>query len=66
MYTCDSQQAVHMDVPVVDLNSQSTLPKDPILRKQHLEDFMTKIHGSFSFMQVEFGCLQAKNIWFNN
>ncbi|XP_047246364.1 caprin-2 isoform X3 [Girardinichthys multiradiatus] len=29
----------------------SALPKEPILRKQHLENLMTKIHGSFSFMQ---------------
>ncbi|XP_040031468.2 caprin-2 isoform X2 [Gasterosteus aculeatus] len=27
------------------------LPKDPVLRKLHLEDLMTTIHGSFSFMQ---------------
>ncbi|XP_043963520.1 caprin-2 isoform X2 [Gambusia affinis] len=32
-------------------SSPSALPKDPVLRKQHLEDLMTKIHGSFSFMQ---------------
>ncbi|XP_034529114.1 caprin-2 isoform X2 [Notolabrus celidotus] len=47
--------AVHMDgpvdMPVEVFNSPSALPKDPILRKQHLEDLMTKIHGSFSFMQ---------------
>ncbi|XP_034434812.1 caprin-2 isoform X2 [Hippoglossus hippoglossus] len=47
----NAKLAVHMDMPQVVFNSQSTLPKDPILRKQHLEDFMTKIHGSFSFMQ---------------
>ncbi|KAM7377830.1 hypothetical protein PAMA_012973 [Pampus argenteus] len=43
--------AHHMDMPVEVFNSPSTLPKDPILRKQQLEDLMTKIHGSFSFMQ---------------
>ncbi|XP_070785194.1 caprin-2 [Enoplosus armatus] len=43
--------AVHMDMPVEVFNSPSALPKDPVLRKQHLEDLMTKIHGSFSFMQ---------------
>ncbi|KAM6961957.1 caprin-2 isoform 2-T2 [Tautogolabrus adspersus] len=43
--------AVHMDMPVEVYNSPSALPKDPVLRKQHLEDLMTKIHGSFSFMQ---------------
>ncbi|XP_059182181.1 caprin-2 isoform X2 [Centropristis striata] len=32
-------------------NSPCALPKDPVLRKQHLEDLMTEIHGSFSFMQ---------------
>ncbi|XP_078099187.1 caprin-2 isoform X2 [Sander vitreus] len=43
--------AVDMDIPVEVFNSPYTLPKDPVLRKQHLEDLMTKIHGSFSFMQ---------------
>ncbi|KAK2858670.1 hypothetical protein Q5P01_003290 [Channa striata] len=43
--------AVYMDMPVEVFSSPSDLPKDPILRKQHLEDLMTKIHGSFSFMQ---------------
>ncbi|CAB1445411.1 unnamed protein product [Pleuronectes platessa] len=47
----DCKQAVHMEKPLVVFNSRSTLPKDPILRKQQMEDFMTKIHGSFSFMQ---------------
>nr|XP_019955476.1 PREDICTED: caprin-2 isoform X2 [Paralichthys olivaceus] len=47
----NAKLAVHVDTPVVVFNSPSTLPKDPILRKQHLEDFMTKIHGSFTFMQ---------------
>ncbi|KAM9334840.1 caprin-2 [Symphorus nematophorus] len=46
-----AKSAVHMDIPVEVFNSPSALPKDPILRKQHLEDLMTKIHGSFSFMQ---------------
>ncbi|XP_060886085.1 caprin-2 isoform X1 [Labrus mixtus] len=43
--------AVHMDMPMEVYNAPSALPKDPVLRKQHLEDLMTKIHGSFSFMQ---------------
>ncbi|XP_044199698.1 caprin-2 isoform X2 [Thunnus albacares] len=47
----NAKSAHHMDIPVEGFNSPSTLPKDPILRKQHLEDLMTKIHGSFSFMQ---------------
>ncbi|XP_061618420.1 caprin-2 [Phyllopteryx taeniolatus] len=41
---------VHKGLPEMKLNSP-TLPKDPIMRKKHLEDLMTKIHGSFSFMQ---------------
>ncbi|XP_058481824.1 caprin-2 isoform X1 [Solea solea] len=47
----NAKMAVHMDLSVGVFNSPSALPKDPILRKQHLEDLMTKIHGSFSFMQ---------------
>ncbi|XP_029317359.1 caprin-2 isoform X2 [Cottoperca gobio] len=45
--------AVHMDMDmdVEVFNSPYALPKDPFLRKQHLEDLITKIHGSFSFMQ---------------
>ncbi|CAJ1055754.1 caprin-2 isoform X3 [Xyrichtys novacula] len=43
--------AVHMDVPADGFSPPSALPKDPVLRKQHLEDLMMKIHGSFSFMQ---------------
>ncbi|KAF3859083.1 hypothetical protein F7725_021482 [Dissostichus mawsoni] len=45
------KQAVYMDMPVEVFNSTYALPKDPFLRKQHLEDLVTKIHGSFSFMQ---------------
>lgn len=33
-------------------NSPSSLPKDPVLRKQQLDDLMGQISGSFSFMQV--------------
>ncbi|MED6250928.1 hypothetical protein ATANTOWER_015922 [Ataeniobius toweri] len=40
-----------MNILVEAFSSASALPKDPILRKQHLENLMTKIHGSFSFMQ---------------
>ncbi|XP_071358258.1 caprin-2 isoform X2 [Trachinotus anak] len=46
-----SAKPVDMDMPVEVFDSLSALPKDPVLRKQHLEDLMTKIHGSFSFMQ---------------
>ncbi|XP_054862589.1 caprin-2 isoform X3 [Amphiprion ocellaris] len=49
--SADCKQAVHMDMPVEIFSSPSAFPKDPILRKQHLEDLMTKIHGSFTFMQ---------------
>ncbi|XP_068163149.1 caprin-2 isoform X3 [Antennarius striatus] len=44
-----AKTAVQMEMPVEIFDS--ALPKDPIQRKQHLEDLMTKIHGSFSFMQ---------------
>ncbi|KAG7235835.1 hypothetical protein INR49_002135 [Caranx melampygus] len=44
-------QALHMDIPAEVSSSLSTLPKDPVLRKQHLEDLMPKFHISFSFMQ---------------
>ncbi|XP_029902219.1 caprin-2 isoform X2 [Myripristis murdjan] len=47
----NAKSAVYMEMPVEVFNSPSALPKDPVLRKQHLEDLMTKIHGSFSFMQ---------------
>ncbi|KAM9705373.1 caprin-2 isoform 1-T2 [Menidia menidia] len=45
------QNAKVLDIPVEVFSSSPTLPKDPILRKQQLEDLMTKIHSSFSFMQ---------------
>ncbi|XP_044041842.1 caprin-2 isoform X2 [Siniperca chuatsi] len=45
------KSAVHLEMPMEVFNSPGALPKDPILRKQHLEDLMTKIHSSFSFMQ---------------
>lgn len=41
-----------MAAPVV-FNSSPALPEDPLLRKQHLEDLITDIHGSFTFMQVK-------------
>ncbi|XP_056877806.1 caprin-2 isoform X3 [Takifugu flavidus] len=42
--------ALQLAAPMV-FNSTTALPKDPILRKQQLEDLMTDIHGAFSFMQ---------------
>lgn len=41
-----------MVVPIEVFSSMSDLPKDPVLRKQRLEELMAKIHGCFSFMQV--------------
>lgn len=41
-----------MATPVI-FNLSPALPEDPVLRKQHLEDMMTDIHGSFTFMQVK-------------
>ncbi|XP_058842229.1 caprin-2-like isoform X3 [Acipenser ruthenus] len=37
--------------PIAVFNSTSSLPKDPALRKQKLQDLMAQIQGSFSFMQ---------------
>lgn len=51
---CDCWQAVHMSMPVGVFDLPSTLPEDPILRKQCLEDLMKTFHSSFSFIQV--GC----------
>lgn len=42
---------VDLQMSVEVFNSPSVLPKDPVLRKRQLEDLMTEIHGSFSFMQ---------------
>ncbi|XP_037315523.2 caprin-2 isoform X2 [Pungitius pungitius] len=46
-----AKSAVHKGMPVEVFSYPYALPKDPVLRKQHLEDLMTTIHGSFSFMQ---------------
>ncbi|XP_041111087.1 caprin-2-like isoform X4 [Polyodon spathula] len=37
--------------PIAVFNSTSSLPKDPALRRQKLQDLMAQIQGSFSFMQ---------------
>ncbi|KAL2102242.1 hypothetical protein ACEWY4_001410 [Coilia grayii] len=47
----DIKRAPRAEAPVEVFNSPSSLPKDPILRKQELEDLMGQISGSFSFMQ---------------
>ncbi|XP_053720110.1 caprin-2 isoform X1 [Synchiropus splendidus] len=43
--------ASHTEMPVEVFNSPTFLPQDPVLRKRHLEDFMTNCDGSFCFMQ---------------
>ncbi|XP_041113203.1 caprin-2-like [Polyodon spathula] len=37
--------------PIAVFNSTSSLPKDPALRRQKIQDLMAQIQGSFSFMQ---------------
>lgn len=32
--------------------STSSLPKDPVLRREKLQDLMTQIQGTYNFMQV--------------
>ncbi|XP_029016398.1 caprin-2 isoform X2 [Betta splendens] len=49
--TKGENSADQMVVPGDVFNCASDLPKDPLLRKQHLEELMTKIHGCFSFVQ---------------
>ncbi|XP_015256107.1 PREDICTED: caprin-2-like [Cyprinodon variegatus] len=49
--SAESKRPNQMNILVEVFSSPSALPEDPVLRKQHLEDLMTKIHGSFSFMQ---------------
>ncbi|XP_031438553.1 caprin-2 isoform X2 [Clupea harengus] len=45
------KSASRTEARVEVFNSPSSLPKDPILRKQELDDLMVQISGSFSFMQ---------------
>lgn len=33
--------------------STSSLPKDPILRREKLQDLITQIQGTYNFMQVD-------------
>ncbi|XP_005527956.1 PREDICTED: caprin-2 isoform X2 [Pseudopodoces humilis] len=37
--------------PAAEFCSTSTLPKDPVLRREKLQDLMTKIQGTYNFMQ---------------
>ncbi|XP_036375619.1 caprin-2 [Megalops cyprinoides] len=47
----DAKTAVKAEVPVEVFSSPLSLPQDPVLRKQQLQDLMKQIQGSFSFMQ---------------
>uniref|UniRef100_A0A672TE12 Caprin-2 n=1 Tax=Strigops habroptila TaxID=2489341 RepID=A0A672TE12_STRHB len=38
--------------PAAEFCSTSTLPKDPVLRREKLQDLMTQIQGTYNFMQV--------------
>lgn len=40
--------------PAAEFCSSSTLPKDPVLRREKLQDLMTQIQGTYNFMQVCF------------
>uniref|UniRef100_A0A8C0BLA8 Caprin-2 n=1 Tax=Buteo japonicus TaxID=224669 RepID=A0A8C0BLA8_9AVES len=40
--------------PAAEFCSTSTLPKDPVLRREKLQDLMTQIQGTYNFMQVLF------------
>ncbi|NXS63492.1 CAPR2 protein, partial [Brachypteracias leptosomus] len=42
-------KAVHQ--PAAEFCSTSTLPKDPVLRREKLQDLMTQIQGTYNFMQ---------------
>ncbi|KAL9853512.1 caprin-2 isoform 7-T8 [Geothlypis trichas] len=37
--------------PATEFCSTSTLPKDPVLRREKLQDLMTQIQGTYNFMQ---------------
>ncbi|XP_032913894.1 caprin-2 isoform X5 [Catharus ustulatus] len=37
--------------PAAEFCSTSTLPKDPVLRREKLQDLMTQIQGTYNFMQ---------------
>ncbi|XP_054242988.1 caprin-2 isoform X2 [Indicator indicator] len=37
--------------PAAEFCSTSTLPKDPVLRREKLKDLMTQIQGTYNFMQ---------------
>lgn len=39
--------------PAAEFSYSPTLPKDPELRKQKLEDLIDQIKGTYNFMQVK-------------
>ncbi|KAG7455917.1 hypothetical protein MATL_G00246200 [Megalops atlanticus] len=47
----DPKSTLKGEAPVEVSQSPSSLPEDPTLRKQQLQDLMEEIQGSFSFMQ---------------
>lgn len=48
-----------MDMCLDLVDCYSALPKDPILRKQQLEELMMTSHSSFTFMQVRYGWMDT-------
>lgn len=51
-----------MDICLDLVDCYSALPKDPILRKQQLEELMMTSHSSFTFMQVRYGWIPVENM----
>ncbi|XP_027663484.1 caprin-2 isoform X4 [Falco rusticolus] len=57
--TCRLPRSLHSNVqvpklahqPAAEFCSTSTLPKDPVLRREKLQDLMTQIQGTYNFMQ---------------
>ncbi|KAM9245729.1 caprin-2 [Leptosomus discolor] len=57
--TCKLPRNLHSNVqvpkpvhqPAAEFCSTSTLPKDPVLRREKLQDLMTQIQGTYNFMQ---------------
>uniref|UniRef100_A0A8D0DRT5 Caprin family member 2 n=1 Tax=Salvator merianae TaxID=96440 RepID=A0A8D0DRT5_SALMN len=45
------QISKHVHQPAAEFCSTSSLPKDPILRREKLQDLMTQIQGTYNFMQ---------------
>uniref|UniRef100_A0A7M4G2R0 Caprin-2 n=1 Tax=Crocodylus porosus TaxID=8502 RepID=A0A7M4G2R0_CROPO len=47
--------------PAAEFCSTSTLPKDPVLRREKLQDLMTQIQGTYNFMQVCLSLLESQS-----